>query len=252
MKRNRMAVERQQEIYNLIEQMGTVYVANLSKKFNVTKETIRRDLEALEKEKLIQRTHGGAVMNHKLPMNRHIPNLDVKTAIAQEAAQLVKPGDIVALDSSDFALQLAKELVDQEITVMTNSIPITLEFMNRPNIRLITIGGYLNHKHASFTGAIAERSIESYRVGKYFLSCSGFDLEFGVFEDDETEAQVKQKFIKVADEVVLMADHRQFGRKSLTSLIELYKLDKLIIDQGLSVNNLTALKSKGLNVVLAG
>ncbi len=75
MKKSRLAVERQKEIYNTISQVGTVYVANLSKKFNVTKETIRKDLEAQEKEGLVQRTHGGAVLNHKMPVQRHMTNV---------------------------------------------------------------------------------------------------------------------------------------------------------------------------------
>lgn len=149
MKKNRLAVERQKEIYDLIVQSGTVYVANLSRKFNVTKETIRRDLEALEKEKLIQRTHGGAVLVQHTPLQRQISNLDVKISIAKEALQFIEEDDIIGLDSSDYSLQLAKELDDREITVITNSIPITLELINKPNIRLITIGGYVNHKLSS-------------------------------------------------------------------------------------------------------
>jgi DeoR/GlpR family transcriptional regulator of sugar metabolism len=251
MKKSRLAVERQKEIFNNISQVGTVYVANLSKKFNVTKETIRKDLEALEKEGLVQRTHGGAVLNHKMSIQRHMTNLDVKSSIAKEAAQLVEKGDIIALDSSDFSLQMAKELRDQEITVITNSIPITLELLNQDHIRLITIGGYVNQQFSSFVGAIAEKAIDTYHVGKFFLSCSGFDLEHGVFENHEMEAQIKQKFLKVADEVILMADHAQFGRKSLTSLVGLNQVDKLIVDHGLPIHNLTALRSAGINVVLA-
>ncbi|WP_259391721.1 DeoR family transcriptional regulator [Paenibacillus thiaminolyticus] len=123
MKKSRLAVERQKEIYNTISLVGTVYVANLSKKFNATKETIRKDLEALEKEGIVQRTHGGAVLNHKMPVQRHMTNVDVKSSIAREAAQLVEKGDIIALDSSDFFLQLAKQLRDREITVDRQSIP---------------------------------------------------------------------------------------------------------------------------------
>ncbi|WP_374018494.1 hypothetical protein ABU162_01400 [Paenibacillus thiaminolyticus] len=88
-------------------------------------------------------------------------------------------------------------------------------------------------------------------MGKYFLSCSGFDLEHGIFENHEMEAQVKRKFLKVTDEVILMADHAQFGRKSLTSLTGLAQVDKLIVDHGLPIDNLTSLRSAGVNIVLA-
>ncbi|WP_219837064.1 DeoR/GlpR family DNA-binding transcription regulator [Paenibacillus sp. R14(2021)] len=235
----------------MISQTGTVYVSNLSKKLNVTQETIRKDLETLEKEGVLLRTHGGAVLNHKIPVHRQISNVDIKMSIAKAAAELVENGDIIALDSSDFSVQLAKELKDKSITVITNSISIMLELLDHENIQLITIGGYVNAQAYSFIGAVAEKSLDNYHVDKYFFSCSGFDLVQGVFEKHEGEAQIKKKFRSVADEVILMADHTQCNRKSLTFLMNIHEVSKLIIDSKLPLQQLTALKSIGINVVMS-
>ncbi|MEH7353387.1 DeoR/GlpR family DNA-binding transcription regulator [Neobacillus drentensis] len=250
MGQNRPAIERQKEIFHMISQVGTAYVTNLSKKFNVTPETIRKDLEILEKEGMILRIHGGAVLNHKSPVHRQMGNVDTKASVAKEAASMIENGDIIALDSSDFSLQLAKEIKEKDVTVITNSISITLELLNQGNIRLITIGGYVNLESYSFIGAVAEKSLENYNIGKYFLSCSGFDLS-QVFEKHEGEAQVKRRFLEAADDVILLADHSQFNKKSLTSLMKINSVSMLIIDSKLPLQNLTSLKSIGINVLVA-
>jgi DeoR/GlpR family transcriptional regulator of sugar metabolism len=251
-----IASERQQKIYEMMEDKGSVHVTNLSKYFNVTKETIRRDLEQLEKQGFISRTHGGAILNREekeiIPnLNKQVFNINAKKSIATEAAKMVTDGDIIALDSSDISFQLAKQLTDHDITIITNSIAVTLEFLNKEKIKVITVGGYLNKDLSSFIGTIAEKSIEGYHVDKYFFSCNGFHLEFGIYENNEMEAQVKQKFMTISDKLVLLADHSKFGQKSLTQMIGFDKVDILITDQELSIHNLSALKGKGIHVQLA-
>ncbi|MGM7721463.1 DeoR/GlpR family DNA-binding transcription regulator [Metabacillus sp. Hm71] len=259
MRNNKIAIERQKEIYSLIVQAGTVRVTNLSKRFKVTAETIRRDLEQMEKDGLVQRIHGGAYINQQenkettLLFKQDHSNQESKQAIAQEAAKLVKTGAIIALDSSDISYELAKKLVDIDITVITNSIPVTLEFLNRNDnkVKVITVGGYLNKEMSSFIGTVTEKSIEVYNVDMFFFSCSGFHLEYGVYENNEMEAQVKYKFTTISEESILLADHTKFGQKSLTSFIGIDKIHKLIMDQGVAIHNLTALKNKGVHVEIA-
>lgn len=261
MRNNKVAIERQKEIYALIEQSGTVRVTNLSKRFKVTSETIRRDLEQMEQDGLVQRIHGGAYLNKhdqngkiSLPLvNEDDLEQKSKQAIATEAAKLVNSGDIIALDSSEVSYLLAKRLVNQEITVITNSIPVTLEFLNRTDhkVKVITVGGYLNKDLSSFVGTVTENSIEHYNVDKFFFSCNGFTLENGVYENNEREAQVKYKFTTISEKSILLAEHEKLGRKSLTSFIKIDKIDMLIMDQGVAIHDLTTLKTKGIAVQLA-
>jgi DeoR/GlpR family transcriptional regulator of sugar metabolism len=248
--------KRQQEILELLEQKGHVYVSNLSKQFQVTKETIRRDLEALEKQGLIHRTHGGAVMNQREKevsplIQREVAHLEAKREIAREAAKGIQDGDIIALDSSDVSFQLARLLGEREITVITNSIAVTLEFLRQDKVKVITVGGYLNKDSTSFFGTMTEKSIEGYHVDKFYFSCHGVHLEHGIYENNEMEAQVKQKFISISDRLILLADHTKFGQKSLTNLLSLDKVDQIITDHGLPLNQLSAFKVEGLNIQLA-
>jgi DeoR/GlpR family transcriptional regulator of sugar metabolism len=258
LRNNKVAIERQKEIYALIKQAETVRVTNLSKRFKVTSETIRRDLEQMEQEGLVQRIHGGAYLNKQdfkntMPLIK--PDLDQKSkqAISAEAAKLVNSGDIIALDSSDISYLLAKKLLTQEITVITNSIPVTLEFLNRNDhkVKVITVGGYLNKDLSSFVGTVTEKSIEQYNVDKFFFSCNGFHLDYGVYENNEMEAQVKYKFTTISEKSILLAEHENLGRKSLTSFIEIDKINMLIMDQGVAIHDLSTLKTNGINVQLA-
>jgi DeoR/GlpR family transcriptional regulator of sugar metabolism len=247
------ASKRQQEIYSIIKQKGSAQVANLSKFFHVTKETIRRDLEQMEKQGLIRRTHGGAILNPKeqdVPsfFHREISHLESKQSIAKEAAKLVKHGDIIALDSSDISFLLAKQLAERDIMVITNSIAVTLEFFDKEKVKVITVGGYLNKELSSFNGSITEKAIEGYHVDKYFFSCNGVHLDHGAYENNEMEAQVKHKFMSISDQLILLADHAKFGQKSLTSLIALDKIHALVTDQGLPINTLTSLRGRNLQL----
>ncbi|MDC7783183.1 DeoR/GlpR family DNA-binding transcription regulator [Priestia megaterium] len=259
MRNNKVAIERQKEIYALVKQSSTVRVTNLSKRFKVTAETIRRDLEQMEREGLVERIHGGAHLIQQrneestLLFNREIPNLQLKKSIAAEAAKLVNLGDIIALDSSDICYELVKLLVYYDITVISNSIRVTLEFLNVPDVRakIITVGGYLNKDLSSFIGTNTEKSIEGYNVDKFFFSCNGFHLDYGVYENNEVEAQVKYKFTTISEESILLAEHMKFGQKSLMSFIEMDKVSKVIVDQGLGIHDLTTFKNKGIHIELA-
>jgi DeoR/GlpR family transcriptional regulator of sugar metabolism len=260
LKNNKIAIERQKEIYSLIKQSKTVRVTNLSKRFKVTTETIRRDLEQMEIEGLIRKTHGGAHLNlgkdtgNLVLLNKKDSNIELKRSIAAQAVKLVKTGDIIALDSSQICYQLAKLLVHYDITVITNSIAVTLEFLNRheeAKAKVITVGGYLNKDLSSFVGTNTERSIVAYNVDKFFFSCKGFHLDYGVYESNEMEAQVKYKFTTISEESILLADHMKFGRKSLTSFIKMEEVNKVILDHGLSIHDLTTLKNKGVHIELA-
>lgn len=260
LRNNKIAIERQKEIYSLIKQSITVRVTNLSKRFKVTPETIRRDLDQMEKEGLIKKMHGGAHLIQEedkgdhLLINSENSNVELKKAIANQAIKLVKTGDIIALDSSQTCYQLAKLLVDYDITVITNSIAVTLEFLNRQKevkAKVITVGGYLNKDLSSFVGTNTERSIATYNVDKFFFSCNGFHLDYGVYENDEMEAQVKYKFTTISEESILLAEHMKFGRKSLMSFIEMNKVSKVIVDQGLAIHDLTTFKNKGIHIQLA-
>jgi DeoR/GlpR family transcriptional regulator of sugar metabolism len=248
--------ERQANILKLVNELGAIRVSDMSKRFNVTEETIRRDLERLEKEGLLTRVHGGAVSITKseteIPvLKRKSTNLKEKQAIALKAASFVENGDIIALDASTTALQMTQYLQDKEITVITNSIAVTLELANKEGITVITVGGYLLEKSMSFVGISTLKVLEDYHVDKFFFSCTGFDVKRGISEAHEMQAQIKKKFISISDQLYLLADYSKYGNKSLVRVEDLKNIHYLITDDKMSVNDIRRVRNLGIHTIVA-
>ncbi|CAG7614319.1 DeoR/GlpR family DNA-binding transcription regulator [Paenibacillus allorhizosphaerae] len=252
-----MAVDRRKEIINLLEQSGTVRVGDLSQRFGVTDETIRRDLERLESEGLIVRTHGGAVLSHRDKgfeppvLQRESIRQEQKQAIGKYAASLVEEGEIIALDASTTCLQIVKHLPDMPLTVLTYSLAIANELVKKRNISMILIGGNFDSDSMAITGMSAETMVEGYHVDKFFFSCQGFDRLRGVSEPYESHARLKKKILNISDQLILVADSSKFQRKSLIRLLSLEDVHMLITDKGLLEEETGILEIKDLKVVYA-
>jgi DeoR family transcriptional regulator, fructose operon transcriptional repressor len=248
--------ERQVSLIKLVEEHGTIRVSDMAKKFEVTEETIRRDFEKLEKEGFLTRIHGAAISNKKNSnenpiLNSGQVNFDGKQAIASKAASMVEDGDIIALDSSSTALLMAKYLNGKDITVITNSIGVTMELSKNPRVTVITVGGYLLKDSMSFVGASAEKIIEEYHVDKFFFSCIGFDVKRGISETNERQGQIKKKFISISADLFLLADKSKYGQKSLIKISNLDKVDYLITDHTMAVNDLRTIRNTGVITIVA-
>jgi DeoR/GlpR family transcriptional regulator of sugar metabolism len=248
--------DRQMNLIKLVEEHGTIRVSEMSKRFDVTEETIRRDFERLEKEGFLTRIHGGAISNKKadteIPvLKRQEFHIEEKQAIACKAASMVEDGDIIALDASTTSLQMTKYLVDKVITVITNSIGVTLELSKIPSITVITVGGYLLTDSMSFVGASAQKVIEDYHVDKFFFSCIGFDVKRGISEVSEMQGQIKKSLLAISEELILLADHSKYGQKSLIKLANLNKINYLITDRKMAVNDVRTIRNTGVNIIVA-
>src|SRR5699024_8012836 len=159
-----LVAERQQKIIGIVNQRKSVRVSELSKIFKVTEETIRRDLERLEKDKKLARSHGGAISLHpndslEIPYSeREIINVKEKQQIALESIKQVQEGNKIILDASTTAWYMAKTLPDIPLTVMTNSIKVAMELSKKKQIMVIATGGTLLSKSLSYVGPLAEAS----------------------------------------------------------------------------------------------
>jgi DeoR/GlpR family transcriptional regulator of sugar metabolism len=180
-----LVAERHQKIVKLVNERKSIRVTELSEIFSVTEETIRRDLEKLEKEHKLARSHGGAIyINSSDSMEqpyfeREIMNVNEKREIALRATKLIDEGDKVILDASSTAWYMAKSLPDIPLTVLTNSIKVAMELSNKKQVEVISTGGTLQPKSLSFTGPLAEASMDTYHVSKAFISCKGLHLRRG-------------------------------------------------------------------------
>ncbi|WP_322925088.1 DeoR/GlpR family DNA-binding transcription regulator [Paenibacillus campi] len=250
------AAQRKLETLRILEAEGTVRVSGLSRRFNVTEETIRRDLERLELEGIVVRTHGGAVFNrnreqYESPaVQRETKNIEEKKAIVEHALSLIQPGDVIALDASTTCLHLVKQLPNRPLTVLTYSLAIANELVPKTEINVILIGGYLDRDSMANTGIHAEKMVESYHVDKFLFSCHGFDLSRGLTEPSEAHVQLKKKIIEISDELILLTDSSKFRRKSLVRFLGMEDLNRFITDDQLPEEAIHELEEMGVEVIV--
>ena len=251
-----LIAERQRSIITIVTEGGSARVTELAKHFGVTEETIRRDLEKLETEGKLLRSHGGAVAPVVAAGERHyserqMANAREKTAIARLAVQLIEDGDTVVLDASSTVLQLARLLPDMNVTILTNSLQVALALADKPRISVVGTGGTLSAASLSFAGPQAEEALEKYYVGKAFLSCTGVDTDFGLSDINERQALFKIKMMDIAARTYLLADHSKFGAKSLRRFSRIEDVDEIITDSAIDQNTLETIRGAGATVIVA-
>ncbi|MFD6443433.1 DeoR/GlpR family DNA-binding transcription regulator, partial [Peribacillus sp. NPDC060186] len=248
-----LVAERQRKIVELVNERLSIRVSELSDVFNVTEETIRRDLERLEKEELLRRSHGGAVSieknNTETPYTeREILNSSEKKVIALEGVKLINPGDQIVLDASTTAWFMAKELEDMPLTVITNSIKVAIELSKKEHVKVISTGGMLLPKSLSYAGPLAERSLDKYFVNKAFISCKGVHLDEGLSDSNEWQALLKKKMLQIADKTILLADSSKFGVRTFVQIAKINQIDEIITDSKLSGDYINELNEKNINL----
>ncbi|WP_078544518.1 DeoR/GlpR family DNA-binding transcription regulator [Litchfieldia alkalitelluris] len=250
-----LVAERHQKIVEIVNEKLSVRVSELSQIFGVTEETIRRDLEKLEKENLLQRSHGGAVSVKKeeteIPyLEREITNATEKRKIAVEAVRLIFPGDQIVLDASTTAWYMAKELPDMPLSVITNSIKVALELSKKEQIKVISTGGMLLPESLSYVGPLAERSLQMYHVNKAFISCKGVHLNAGLSDANEWQALLKKQMMQISDETILMVDSTKFGTRTFVQVAGLDEVDQVITDSNISHDYVEEFKEKNIKLTL--
>lgn len=230
------ALERQKKITELLKEQGAVSVSKLSTELGVTEETVRRDLEKLEKQELLLRTHGGAVPvdegNHELSLEkRKNKNIEAKMQLAKEAVKFISAGDAIFIDASTTAFYLAKELKNfKNITVVTNSMRVIAELDGNFDIKLIAVGGMMS-KNQSFVGSIAENNIrENYFVNKMFFSSRGI-TQGGILESNEQECCIKQSMMQNSTDRFYICDKTKIGRVGFVKLADFEDVNCIITEK---------------------
>lgn len=253
-----MVAERRSQIARMLQQHGTVRVAMLSEIFDVTEETIRRDLEELEKEGILKRTYGGAISRRgtgiELPFAaREEKNRDEKVKIARAAAELLEDGDTIILDASTTALFVARQLpAAPRLTVVTNSVRVVLELAAHPNVTVIGLGGQLRERSLSFVGPQAERALAAYHVDKAFLSCKGLTPTEGMTDSNELEVELKKRMVEAAAAVIAIVDSSKLGYVAFARICPLEQIARIITDDGAEPSMVERLSEHGTPVTVAG
>jgi DeoR/GlpR family transcriptional regulator of sugar metabolism len=236
-----LARHRQSLILQAVRNDGSARVSDLTQRLGVSDMTIRRDLEVLARDGLVEKVHGGAVLPGTPAI--HEPGFEAKlvlerpekSAIAHAAASMVTPGTAVALAAGTTTFALAQCLLDVPgLTIVTNSLRVTNVFSGTRGLdgtadSVVLTGGVRTPSDA-LVGPIADLTIRSLHFDLLFLGCHGFDAEAGLTTPNLAEAETNRTFIRVARRVVVLADHTKWGLVSLSSFARLNEIDVLITD----------------------
>jgi DeoR family fructose operon transcriptional repressor len=251
------APERQQEILRLARDGGRVDVVSLAEEFQVTAETIRRDLKALDRAGLLRRVHGGAIPAGRLDFEpdlaeRESTAADEKDRIAKAALAELPSGGTMILDAGSTVARLAGAIpLDAQLTVVTHSLPTAARLADHPGIQLHLVGGRVRHRTRAAVDAWALRAYGEIRADVVFIAANGFSADHGLTTPDLAEAAVKRTAIRAARRVVLLADSSKHGQEHFARFGDLGDVDLLITDSGLSPEDATAIERGGTEVVRA-
>lgn len=232
-----LAAERRNMILEKLQEEKKVVVNELSLIFQVSEETIRRDLDKLDKEGLAVKSYGGAVINENnnidLPFNvRKKKNALGKRKIAEIVERMIRDGDSIILDASSTAVFIAKELKSKErLTVITNSIEVLVELSDVSGWDIISCGGSMKEKSLALVGPKTVEGLQSYNADKLIMSCKGIDLEKGVTDTNELFAEVKRAMIKSVRLSILAVDNSKFDKVAFLNICENNQIDIVITDK---------------------
>ena len=231
-----LAIERRNAILSKLYLDGKVIVSALSQEFDVTEETIRRDLEKLDKEGLVKKSYGGAVLvqnySTDLPHSvRKKANVEAKQKIAEKISTLFNDGDCIMLDASSTALLLLNYIRNlKNITLITNSVEALIELSDKDDWNVFSTGGKLKKGSLSLVGPQAEKTIRAFHVDYAVCSSKGVDLNRGITDSNEKDSEMKQAIFESAETKILCVDSSKFDKISLIKVGDISDVDIIATD----------------------
>jgi DeoR family fructose operon transcriptional repressor len=253
------AEERQQAMAQLVAEHGRLSVNVLAEQYDVTTETVRRDLSTLERMGLVRRVHGGAIPAHSLSViesglvERDSANTVEKERIARAALELLPPaGSTILLDAGSTTNRLASLLPrDLRLTVVTHAVPVAARLAGNPQIELILLPGRVRTTTQAAVGADTVAALAHLRADVVFLGTNGLTVEHGLSTPDRDEAATKRAMIASARRAVVLADASKIGIESTLRFAALDEIDVLVTDEGVGEHDRQGLADAGLEVVVA-
>lgn len=236
-----IAMERARYIMEKLQNNKVVLVAELSKEMDVSEETIRKDLEKLEKQEQVCRVHGGAYLKEGYG-NETSVNVraklyqEEKIALGRQCMKTIEKNETIILDCSTTARYIAMAILEagMKVTVITNSLATAYELSKSPQIKLLMLGGELDRNTGSFNGSLVLEALERYHADKVFLSSAGISLEAGITDYRQEEADVRRKMIRQADQCYFVADRTKISRHAAFIVGGLESVQELIVEQPIS------------------
>ena len=251
-----LTLGRRAKILEILEEKGQVGIPEMSKLFKVSEVTIRNDLEQLEQKNLLIRTRGGALKIQRVGTDYNL-NLKSKKRRAEKekigakAAELIKDGETIILDSGTTTMEVAANLGNfKNLTVITNALNIAGALIDFPDIKVIVPGGTLRRNSISLIGAIAEQAIQNYYCDKLFIGVDGIDTEHGISTPNPEEAQLNKLMIKNSKELIVVTDSSKFLKRSFVLISGIEDVDTIITDSGIPDKEYKKLITMGKKVIV--
>jgi DeoR/GlpR family transcriptional regulator of sugar metabolism len=234
-----LAVNRRQSIFDLLQERGSVTVVELSRRFEVSEETIRRDLPKMEASGLLSKTYGGAFINAGMHLEvpvamREHTRVEAKSRIAAICANLVHNGDTIFLDGSSTSVRIAESILDKKnLIVLTNAIRVAETLSRSTSMKVILTGGTLRPTTLTMVGKAAENAVLNYFADKAFICCDGVHRQHGITDANEKEAVVRQAMMRRAESSILVADASKFNKTSFVHLADFAEFAVVVTDEAL-------------------
>jgi len=250
--------ERKIKIIEKLKNESKVFVNSLVKEFGVSDTTIRRDLDDLSYNKLIVRTHGGAIINKNYNLDLELEiddrksiHLEEKKKIAETAVNFVNNGDSILLGGGTTTLELTRLLNKfKNLKVITNSLEASFELSKINNIELIITGGKFSVKSSILTGTSVINYLDNINVDKLFFSTSGVDIKKGLTNPLSIDAEILSKMIEVSTEKYLLADSSKFGQVFFKKIKPIISVNKIITDDKIDSKTVDNIKDLGIDILI--
>ncbi|QLB43914.1 MULTISPECIES: DeoR/GlpR family DNA-binding transcription regulator [Mannheimia] len=227
--------QRQDKIIAYLAQFDEASVQELAEHCSVSIETIRRDLNRLDKNGLLHRTHGGAVSHKKRDIGRSFStrlraNSEAKRHIAENVVSYLQPESVIALDASSTSWNVAQRIPNIPCTIVSSSMRIIRSLSHKPHIRTVATGGIYSEKYDAFYGPLSEQLLSRLKIDIAIISCTGI-ADNVIWESNEINISFKRKLLANSKAVFLLVDHSKFDRKDLIQMEMLSCVNKLFVDQ---------------------
>ena len=233
------AVERQKRIIESLKDDGAVWVSKLSQELGVTEETVRRDLEKLEKQELLVRTHGGAIYRSEPGVNlpqdfRERENVDAKIAIAQKCLHLINDGDTVMIDGSSTVLPLLRIIgAKKSLVIITNNAKAPV-LLAETDAKVFVCGGELATNAYALVGSYAENFVKSFNADICFFSVSNLTINGHLTDNSIQENIIRKSMMSRSKKVVLLLDSHKIGEPCISDLATLDDVDIVVCENDIS------------------
>ena len=254
---NMFAEERKSRIVEIIDRQGKIVVPELCEIFGVSASTIRNDLRELENEKLIRRTHGGAISQSKvgrepLPTSKETKMVSQKEQIAGAANELVEDGDVIAVSSGTTIFSFIKTLQNKkDLTVIVNNVQMAVWLEENTDFMVVILGGILRRKYHYVVSPVKSELLELLNIDKAFLSCNGVQAGSGITTPDIDTAMNYRRLAQSSQKVYVLSDSSKIGTVTFAKILELEDVTAVITDAGIEKTDRETIES-AVEVIIAG